>query len=376
LLLLFLSLVSGVHTSGQLKETDPKVLRYMESVLRAYDPTSNVTITPDNADWSVLGAQLADAFHKKFRAIHNRRLHETRMPTLRMAEQLRDEMDRRECGGGLAACVMVQYALHALIESMVFNLLHGVEHYFVYLDNRFGDDDVSLEALKPYVTVGVVTVIDWKGRIHVDAYNDCLRRFGSRFSWIAMVDDDEFIVAKRNGTLVCHMDLLREYEALPFVGGVVLRWAWFGSSGRILPDYASVAPDIFLYRIQTYRHIKTIVCSNRTIQMKSPHFALYRPPYSGVNVNLQVVGDAIDKNPTSYDKFYMAHYWSRSFEEYLSKISRGEQQDKAAVRTVMDFFVRDKQGTVLDTTLIHSLPPHLVVRDPFKKNHTISVLSP
>jgi hypothetical protein len=259
---------------------------------------------------------------------------------------------------------------------MVFNLLHGVQHYYVYLDNRFGDDDLSAAALEPYVTVGLVTVIDWKGRLHLDAYNDCVHQFGSRYQWMAMIDDDKFIVPKSNGSLVCLRELMKPFESAKSVGGVVLRWAYFGSNRHILPLYAAVAPDIFLRRMPSNPHVKAIVRTDRVSYVANPHFSTYKQPYHAVNVNYHVVNGVFDKTPSGYDGMYIAHYWSRSFEEYLAKVSRGQQHDRDRRRPVSDFFSHDIQCTVLDNFLSHTLPPHLVIDQSFLKDPSFPVSPP
>ena len=144
---------------------------------------------------------------------------------------------------------------------MVHNLLVGVEHIVVYLDDRGGDDDHSLEVLMPYVDIGLLTAIPWANKGQVSAYNDCMKRFSSQFQWLAMLDDDD-IRALSNDTSAsppCLEEVLRE--------GLVIHWSFYCTGRHILP------------------HVKSIVRTDRAREFRSAHTAVYFPPYFAVDVH-------------------------------------------------------------------------------------------
>lgn len=95
-----------------------------------------------------------------------------------------------------------------LVEFIELNSLLGVSHFYFY--NHTCSEQVSC-VLSDYTIQGRVSVLPWQLDIASQteirteglfaALNDCLYRTMYRFSHIALIDLDEFIVPRHNDTL-------------------------------------------------------------------------------------------------------------------------------------------------------------------------------
>lgn len=108
-----------------------------------------------------------------------------------------------------------------LIEFLELNKLLGISH-FTFYNASTGPSASCL--LQEYINEGVVSVLSWdlpiqsKTEIRTEgmfaALNDCLYRNMYRYSYIAFIDIDEFIVPRFNFTL---MDLIRFVISIPVI---------------------------------------------------------------------------------------------------------------------------------------------------------------
>ena len=117
-----------------------------------------------------------------------------------------------------------------LREWLEFHRLIGVEHFYLY--NNFSDDNFH-KILQPYITAGLVTLIDWPHKNgQSSAYNHCLQHYKDETSWLGFIDLDEFVVPNRYANLG---EWLQKHQRLPMAFAY---WKFFSTKGRMqeLPD--------------------------------------------------------------------------------------------------------------------------------------------
>ena len=223
-------------------------------------------------------------------------------------------------------------------EWLDYHLLAGVEHFYLY--NNESSDNFA-EVLKPYVDAGIVTVIDWPGKImQMPAYNDALERFRFFCRYIAFVDLDEFILPKTGQSIVEVVDdvLSRDGQS----AALAINWQIFGSNGceradlsrGVLERFTRRAPtdwspakgeDIFGGTVEKPLGnflIKTLANPRATSHFYNPHFAVYFGGFRAVNENGRPVGKFFNA-PITVARIAVNHYYTRSREEYAMKFKRG-----------------------------------------------------
>ncbi|WP_121808011.1 glycosyltransferase family 92 protein [Mucilaginibacter kameinonensis] len=245
----------------------------------------------------------------------------------------------------LAICAIIRDENAYLEEWIKYHLLIGVEHFFMYDNESKVPVKTTLKALglAQYATVRKI-----RGEAQqMNAYNDCVKRYGESAQWIAFIDIDEYIVPKIYPYNL--PDFLEDYKDY---GGININWAVFGSSGH---KKRTNKPQLesFILRSETNfyknRHTKCIIQPKFADSCHNPHYFNYKNNKFAVNENFKPVVDAF--SDVSVDKILINHYYCRSEEEYLEKITRGAG-DSVRVRKMDDFHEHNDETNIVEDTLI------------------------
>jgi hypothetical protein len=186
----------------------------------------------------------------------------------------------------LAVCAIFKNEGKHIEEWLDFHLAQGVEHFYLY-DN--GSTDDGLQRLAPYITRGLVTLIDWPiawaDGAQLRAYDHCVVQVKDRVHWLAFIDIDEFLFA-RSGDL---LPTLNRYDQYP---GVVVHWACYGSLSHYEEQGAGLL-NTYLYRAPTRwrenRKYKSIVHPSRVQRILGAHGAEYLNGDLAVNEQMRTV---------------------------------------------------------------------------------------
>ena len=155
------------------------------------------------------------------------------------------------------------------------------------------------------------------------------------YDWCFTLDIDEFITLQEPYKAIT--DVLGEFLAKD---AVILQWANFGASGRIYKPQ---------YNGRDYREFYTQRASfskaDEKFKMDSKICwnlrKITRWNLTGLHCcagNWCKTDGKKDRRSTVYDKMYLKHYITKSFEEYLWKIAVRGCMTKGAHRKISDFF--------------------------------------
>ena len=119
-------------------------------------------------------------------------------------------------------------------EWIEYHHMLGVDHFLLYNDRSV---DHWAEVLEPYIRSNLVEVIDWAAPPgtaifpghQTAAYKDGLRRSLGNTKWLAFIDTDEFILPKKNATILECLD-----QFFSSASGVYAAWRHFGTNGKYL----------------------------------------------------------------------------------------------------------------------------------------------
>ena len=209
-------------------------------------------------------------------------------------------------------------------EWIEFHKLVGFTKFYFY-DNE--SDDNTIEILKPYIDSGLVeyNLIKGKGR-QLDAYNDAIAKHKDECRWMAFLDMDEYLMPTKPFEKVYNVvsELIR--KAGKGAAGVGVNWCIYGSS-HLEKKPKGLISENFIYRGTEKDwgnyHIKTI-CNPRLVKSYiSPHYPIYK--LGGYSIN-----DSDGKriwgwfcHDVKWQTLRINHYYCKSKEQYLQKISRG-----------------------------------------------------
>ena len=221
-----------------------------------------------------------------------------------------------------------------LKEWLDYHLLAGVEHFYLY--NNDSTDDYK-EILAPYVEKNLVTLTEWPGKMmQYPAYEDAIDKYRFDCRYMAFIDLDEFIFPKTNRAIVEVIDEI--LLNIPNAAGLAINWQIFGSNGQEIADYSRGVLERFTRRALSdwfenfpptknsptrgNIHIKTIANPRFIHYIFHPHYAYYFNKMFAVNSNGKRV-DIWSNEPILADKIVVNHYYIKSKEEYIKKVSRG-----------------------------------------------------
>lgn len=221
----------------------------------------------------------------------------------------------------LTLCTIFKNEAKFLKEWIEFHLLVGVEHFYLYNNNS---EDNFAEVLTPYIEEGIVTLTDWpmqKGQI--PAYKHWYDNYRSETQWVSFLDADEFICPRYNNTIVEWLD---KYSKYPVIS---IYWRFFGTSGNethdddklIIEQYhicydGLVEPGKLLYNTD-YDIAKFYDGMMHLFSAKIKGISI--PPINEYRSFLFWAISRVKRDST----IQVNHYWSKAFDVYQNKITRG-----------------------------------------------------
>lgn len=211
-------------------------------------------------------------------------------------------------------------------EWIEFHKIIGVDHFYLY--NNFSNDNYK-EALESYINCGDVTLIEWPVKQgQMKAYSDCVEKFSEETNWIAFIDLDEYIVPNHTNNI---KDSLRCFDKDRPI--IIAYWRLFGTSGRIDRDEKGLITEDFINCWRKYTNIGKVFYNtaydyadelkeNENMHIRWGRFNKRKLP--PINFCGKIICRGIDKITSNYPPVQINHYFTKSYKEYLEKMSRGD----------------------------------------------------
>lgn len=249
-----------------------------------------------------------------------------KLPFLRWKLERLIPNDPGEKKYNVSVCAIFRNEAPYLKEWIEFHKIVGVEHFYIY--NNFSDDNYK-EVLSPYVKDGTLDLIEWPyEQGQMKAYQDCLTKYSEQTKWIGFIDLDEFVVPVKYDSIY---EFLRKFEKNR--PSVLMYWRLFGTSGKLDRDRNTLITEEFTSCWPKYDTVgKCFFNTKYQYELDGKYNTdmhafwgkcngVFLPP---VNFEDQmVVGE---RNIVHTDDFpiQINHYFTKTYQEYLEKVSRGD----------------------------------------------------
>lgn len=208
-----------------------------------------------------------------------------------------------------------------LKEWIEYHRIVGIEKFIIY-DN--GSEDNTKEVLQPYIDIGLVDYTWFPGyKMQYRVNNHAIKKWKNLVKYIAIVDIDEFIVPVKYDTI---MQVINDVECIMkskkklFIG-LVIKWVNYGFNG-----FYSKPDGLITENYQKTDGIskchKTLFNPRMVIRYQT-HDGTYIFNNFGVDENGEEVTGFVDPAKATVNKIRINHYWTKSYEEYLRKYSKG-----------------------------------------------------
>lgn len=253
----------------------------------------------------------------------------------------------------ISAVVIIKNESKYIREWVAYHKEVGIDHVYVYDNDSLDNAEAVLRA---DIDNGFVTYISFPGKNRqIDAYRDAVNRFGNDSEWFALLDADEFIVMV-DKDLSLKKFLVSQSKS---VSQIIVGWLVFGSSEKKVKEDGLVIERFKWHAKNDYiSEYKPIFRPESAIKMNFPHW-------------VDVIGKTVDEAGNRYFRYPLLsknnvrpalkntirinHYYSKSWEEFLEKRSRGYADHSGDERSEYDFKRHDKNDesdTILNCLIV------------------------
>lgn len=251
----------------------------------------------------------------------------------------------------VSICAIFKNEKPYLKEWIEFHRIIGIDHFYMYDNNS---EDEGSKILEPYIASGLVTLTFWeKNQAQMEAYQDACKIAYDETEWLGFIDIDEFVIPDTETNIY---DVLLNFKKRP---SVLLYWHLFGTSGLLERDYNRlVLEDFTVAYPKTYRVGKCFWNTSFRIDFKSKKNSI-------MHHHLWCYSDNMTDIPpvNIYDEiaFYqhhiikkekplahINHYFTKSLQEYSSKMTRGDVYFTKNPHDLDYFFMHEQKCSMPD----------------------------
>ncbi len=212
-------------------------------------------------------------------------------------------------------------------EFVEFYKKKGVNKIFIY-DNNEKDGEKFDILLNDYIDKEFVDIIDFRGiqAPQLKAMEDCRKKNFRNFDWLIFYDMDEFIFLRNYSNI---NDFLKQ-KIFYKCQRIQLNWIFHTDNNLLYYDNRSLAerfPQKYKQwsgiKIGGSAGIKSILRGNINIEINNVHYLNSKLiSCDGFGKIKEVQG--ISTNESDHYYYYIDHYWSKSTEEFINKLVRGD----------------------------------------------------
>ena len=204
----------------------------------------------------------------------------------------------------------------------------GVEHFYLYSNEKSKDDLDKYPYLKSEKYKGKLTIINWpytynssiEDTVQKRAYNDCIKYYSHECQFLALLDLDEFIAPLNDKRVI---DIINALD-MPNTRGIKLMRFNYGSNGHIKKPKGKVSDNYKLHEklCSSFKSIANTDYLNKNGSFYGVHEFPFKY-YSGKVYNnyFRYPGDYMKckKDSKTEIPLIIKHYYTKSKEEYFER---------------------------------------------------------
>lgn len=214
-------------------------------------------------------------------------------------------------------------------EFVEFYWKHGVDNIFLYDNNDIGGEKFE-EVIKDYIDEGFVKLRNWRGtkKTQFKILDDCYAKNKNNYDWFLIYDIDEYIHLNNYSKI---KDFLNE-KKFDNCTKIYLNWVVHTDNNQIHYENKSLFerfPEVEKNAKEknngvTHR-VKCILRGQHPYGNVSC-WDLVSDKYKGCNGygdEAQLINRAYMNN-TDFENYYIDHFYSKSLEEFVKKLNKGD----------------------------------------------------
>ena len=206
---------------------------------------------------------------------------------------------------------------------------YDIDKIFLYDNNNINGERFE-EIIKDYIDKGLVKIIDWRGKNKsmIRVWNDCYLKNYKKFDWMIFYDIDEYIYLKNYTSIKTFLNEPKFKNCQK----IYLNWVIHTDNDLIYYDnrslherFPEVERNAKYNKMDCYSSVKSILRGHiPNVKIRRMH--IFSRDIKGCNG----FGDIAELNRLDHIRnpdfkyYYIDHYYSKSLEEFIEKINKGD----------------------------------------------------
>lgn len=197
----------------------------------------------------------------------------------------------------------------------------------IIYDNNEINGEKFFKILKYFININFIKIINFRGfkKPQKKAYDHCYNYNKYNYDWIAFYDIDEYLF------LLNHTYINDFLSSTNFrkCQSIIINWKYYGDNDKIYYEPKPMK-ERFIKPIKITRKIlkkKYIYSGAKTIVRGGLHLVWgHFPHYLKNTVNCRPNGNILKNyfSPPDYSNAFIKHYTTKSTEEYVEKLNKGD----------------------------------------------------
>ena len=221
----------------------------------------------------------------------------------------------------ICVCTIAKGENRYIREYVEYYKNYGIDKIFIY-DNNERNGEKFDDILSDYIKNNFVRVINIRGkkRVQIDSFNHCNRLNYQKYNWMIFFDIDEFLFLKNYTNAKDYLKGKR-FEKCK---AIFLNELVHTDNDQIYYLNKSV-----LERFPEIKYNKTDIMIKTILRGRIPHISIYNNHVMRLNWEgcdgrgNKIKYDGVHTQNPDLINYYFHHYFTKSAEEYLIKISKG-----------------------------------------------------
>ena len=247
-------------------------------------------------------------------------------------------------------CVMGRMENRYVRELISYYTSLGVDK-FIIADNNLPNTEKFSDVLQDYINSGIVEIIDIIGQSYdYSQYYDIMyQKYKNKCEWLAFFDFDEYLVVYSDQEEKIKLKEFLSNSKFDKCEAIFFNWLIYNDNDLV---YYDKRPSIERFTNANYnspynRFVKTMIRGNLNKTTFIPYKSCHKPNKEIKMCNAK--GEIPDYNPDSltpplFKYGYLMHFSSRTAEEYVTKVKRGNagNRHESYEERVYSFFLNNK----------------------------------
>ena len=205
---------------------------------------------------------------------------------------------------------------------------HGIDKIFLY-DNNDINGEYFQEVINDYIKNKYIEIINFRGKkkVQLVSYRDCYKKNYMFFDWFIFIDIDEFIYLKKYNNIKFYLKN-KKFKRCQIIR---LNFIYFTDNNLLKYDNRPLK-ERFTMRAEYAREGKkkniTKPEMKSIIRGKIPKFSIKSIHMGTFSKRYNICNGFGEKYrgylKSDFDNYYIIHYFSKSTEEFIYKIKRGD----------------------------------------------------